>query len=223
MASTIKAAFNETPEALNRVHVVDTLGILPLAVINNAVRVSELLNVVISCELIGMNGVLGGTGNVIPDDRHYSPCLNVLSDRSVHLSGFPMDKSNNGCFALCATTTRARVLPADVSFIHFNMPVHLAMLLIHQLANHGEHSPSCLISNPNLTLKLFGTYPTASAGHQEHGMKPITKWRGGFVEYRSSRRRYRMTAKLTSVILCTSPMEVLGYLKALWAVSFKLR
>jgi hypothetical protein len=219
MASTIKATLNEAPEALNCVHMVDTNGIFPLAVIDHTVRISELLNVIVGCELIGMDCVFSGTGNVIPDDRHYSPCFNVLSDRSVNLSGFPMDKTYNGSFALCASPWRAGVLATDVCLVNFNVTVHRLGFFIHQLANHGEHAPSRLISDPDFALELFGTYPAAGAGHQEHSVKPITKGCWGFVEYRSGCGRYSVTAKLTGVIFCTSSMIVLCYLLAFWAVN----
>ena len=48
MASTIKPTLNEAPETLNCVHMVVTNGVLPFAVINNHVSVSELLNIVIA-------------------------------------------------------------------------------------------------------------------------------------------------------------------------------
>ena len=51
MASTIKTTFNETPKTLNGVHMVDTNGVFPFTMIDNAVSVSEFLNVVISSEL----------------------------------------------------------------------------------------------------------------------------------------------------------------------------
>jgi len=219
MTSTIKTTLNEAPEALNRVHMVVTNGVLPFAVINNPMSVSELLNIVIAGKFICMDSVFSGTGDVIPDDRHYSTCLNVLSDRSADLSLFPMNETYNGRFTLCASPWRAGVLSADVCLVNLYMTVHLTVFFIHQLANHGEHSPSRLVSNPYFTLKLFGTYPAASAGHQKHSMKPVTKWRGGFVEYRSGCRRYCMTAKLTGVIFCANPMKVFGYLQALRAVN----
>ncbi len=70
MINTIDTTFNETPETLNGVHMVGSLGVNTLAMLDNAVRVTEFMNVVIGCELIGMDGVFSGTGNIIPDERH---------------------------------------------------------------------------------------------------------------------------------------------------------
>jgi hypothetical protein len=218
MTCTIKATLNKAPEALNCVHMVDTNSVFPFAVIDNAVRISELLNVIVGCELIGMDGVFCGTGNVIPDDRHYSPRLNVCSDRSADLSFFPMNKAYNRSFALCASPRRAGVLTADVSLIHFNVSVHFAMFFIHQLTNHGEHTPCRLISDTNFTLKLFGTYPAACAGHQEHGVKPIPERRGGLVEYRSGQRAYLITAELAGINGLALYPVMRSYLLALYAV-----
>jgi len=90
MINTIDTTFNKAPEALNCVHMVDTLGVDTLAVIDNPVRIAELPNVIVGGELIGMNGVFSGAWYVIPDEGHYSACLNVCSDRSINLPLFSM-------------------------------------------------------------------------------------------------------------------------------------
>lgn len=125
MASTIKPALNQRPETLDRVHMVDTSGIFTLAMMYHAMRISELLNGVVTGKLIGMNGVLGGSGNVIPDYRHDGTSFNVFDNRGKNLPFIPVSQTDNRRLATTTTPcTLTRPLTADICLINFDVTVH---------------------------------------------------------------------------------------------------
>ena len=213
MIDTIDTTFHERPKTLNRVHVVDTNGVFPFSVIDNAMRVSEFFHVIVGCELIGMDGVFNRAGNVIPDDRHNRPRLNVCSDLGVYLPLISMRQPNNRRFTLCAPScTASRVFPADVRLINLDVTVHFTGFLIHQGTNLFEHAPCCFVGHSEFPLQLFSGYPTTGARHQEHGVKPRAKRCRRFVEYRSGCGEHVRSAKLAGIggTSC-NPVEFSGF------------
>ena len=109
--------------------------------------------------------------------------------------------------------------PFYVCLVYFNVSVHRLSFLIHEATYLLEHSPSCLVGNSKLTLKLFSRDTTSGARHQKYGMKPVAERSSRLVKYRASRRGYRVTTELTDVIFSSRPMVELRYLLALRAVN----
>jgi hypothetical protein len=218
MASTINTTFNETPKALNGVRVNDTTSVDFGIMLNPFMSISELTNKVVTSEFIGKDFGVDVRRGLLPQDRQESASLDVRYYLAHYLPVLTLYNAHDRGFLLKATTL-AIGLPAYVGFIHFKSAGHLAVFFIHELANHGEHPPGGLVSNPDFTLKLLGTYPAACAGHQEHGMKPISKRSAGLMEYRASERTYLITAELAGVNRLAFYPVMRSYFLALLAIN----
>jgi len=120
MIDAIDTTLDQRPKALDGVDVIDTINVDALAMLDNAVTVSELLNVIISGKFIGMDSIIRSPGDVIPDDRHYSTSLNICGDSGFDLPLIPMRKPYNGGLTFRATTCAAtRMFTANISVLRY--------------------------------------------------------------------------------------------------------
>ncbi len=218
MASTINTTLNQTPEALDGVRVNDASRIDFGIVFYRFMGISELLHQVVASEFIGIDFGIDVRRGLLPQDRQESPSLDVWYYLAHYLPVLTFYNAHDRRFLLKATTFTVG-LPSHVSFIYLKRAGHLVLFLIHQLAYHGEHSPGGLISNPDFTLKLLGTYPAACAGHQEHGVKPVTKRCRRFVEDSSGEGANLITAELAGVNGLALYPVMRGYFLALLTVN----
>ena len=222
MINATDATFDQRLEALNRIDVGIASGILTTAMPDNLMSISELLDVIVAGKFIRMDDILSVSGNIVPDDRHDCPTLNVLNDLSDNLRGFPVDQPHYRGFALSTSPWFAVMLTTNIRFVYLGIAVKRIAFLIHQRANLLEHSPRCFVSHSEFPFKLFSRDTATSGAYQEHGMKPRAQRRGRFVEDGFGCRAYRMTTILTDVILSSDSVIVGGHLLAFRA-SYTLR
>src|SRR3989304_525294 len=97
--------------------------------------------------------VLSVSGNIVPDDRHDCPALNICNDLSDHLRGFPIDQSHYRGFALSTSPWFAVMLATHIRFIYFGIAVERIAFLIHKRTNLLEHSPCGFVGHSEFPLQ----------------------------------------------------------------------
>lgn len=214
MMNTANTAFYERPEALDRVNVGVPFDVFAFPVLDNAVRVSELLNEVVAGEFVRMDSVVNVSRNVIPDYRQDGFSLNVQDHLCRDLRFVPIDQADNGRFPLGSPASCAGVFPTDVSLVNLGMPVHRLGLFVHKCSDLGEHSPSGLIGDTQFPFQLLRRDTRSSRRHEEHSVEPRTKRRSRFMEDGSGCGEHVITAKLAGISLSTRPAIVFGYFMA---------
>lgn len=217
MASTINTTLDQRPKALNGVRVNDTTSVDFGGVFNPLMGVSELLYQVVAAEFIGIDFGVDVRRGLLPQDRQEGTSLDVGYYLAHYLPVITLYNAHDRRFLLKAATFAGR-LPTYVGFIHFQRARNLVVLFIHELAYHGEHSPSRLVSNSNFTLKLFSRDTAASGGHQEHGVKPVAKRGRRLMEDSSGEGANLITTELAGINGLALYPVMRRYLLALHAV-----
>ncbi|MEX2160350.1 MAG: hypothetical protein WD751_00400 [Anaerolineales bacterium] len=91
--------------------------------------------------------------------------------------------------------------PAEITFVHFNVPVKWGRVLKENMANLFAHSPRGLVSNARLSFDLLSGNATARLRHLINHKKPKSKGCAGFMENGIGGRGKLVSAKFASVNL----------------------
>jgi len=111
----------------------------------------------------------------------------VLDDLGYYISAALLEPHDNLLTRSATTSLAAGLLTTDVSIIGFNNTTEFVLKgsVPHSFANLLRHTPSCLVSNTEGSLKLFSGYSFLVVAHQPDSDKPLLERCSGAVEDRS--------------------------------------
>ena len=197
--SALDAVLQVRPEAFKGVGMVNPVHPQTEVMIAGSMFVTFFSQVPINQILIGANH--GAFGDISLNNRDQGSSFDVGNDFGHNIPPtfhHAHDRSLIGQPAISGTDLD---LAADVSLVHLDMtrqagiPVHLAHVLSYFMA----HSPSGLVSDPKLSLKLFGRDTMPGGGKQVHGIEPLLEGSVRTIKRRSSHRMNVMTAPRTLI------------------------
>ena len=180
MINAVYATLGKTPEALDSIRVNQTTSIDLCGVLNPLVGVANLAHKVVTAKLICINGIAFITRHLLHNQGNQAPSLDIGHDFS-HDIAASLDYPHDRGFGLKASALLSAA-STEVRLVNLNIAVHRLLSLSHDSPDCVEHSPSRLVGNSQLPLKLLGRDTTASRSHQEHSIEPGTERRGTVVK-----------------------------------------
>ena len=214
MMNAVNAPLGIAPHPFHVVGVCPTRNVFLGAVLDGFMGVAKAGQASVAEQFIGVDS--GIRAGMSLNHRYQGTGLHIWHNLDDSRPSAFHHTGNDG-LACCPTSTLPRSLPADVRFVHLNLSEQDHIVLSHEGAYLFEHSPSCLVSDANLSLKLLGGYASSGRGHEEYGMEPRLERRGRLVKDGIGCRGDVSSAELTAIDLPPRDSEVLGNTLALGA------
>lgn len=169
MMHSIQPTFHKAPKAFDGIRVSRTVDIDLSGVMNPIVGVTLLFKTVVARQFIGEHRRFRKNASFNKRDESYS--LDIRDDLSANFA-FALDCSSDYRLASGSTSALPRASTSNISFVNFDLPIKRVDVLSHELPNLGEHSPSCLIGDSQLSFELLGRNPCSCISHQEDSVEP---------------------------------------------------
>lgn len=169
-----------------------------LRVMNPAMIVTKLIETPIRCMFIRVHD--GTRQHSFLHEWFECACKDVRDHSSDDIA-LPLYRASNNGFMFAGRTAflPSASIPANVSFVNFNLSAQWFAFFRKHLANLFEHAPRGFVANARFAFKLFRRDTATSRGHQIDRVKPRFQRRARLVIDRVRGRVNMMAAKLTRI------------------------
>ena len=206
MINAPNATLNQRPESLNAVGVDAPTSILFSVMADSKVSEAEPRHSVVGGELIGVEDCSSVN---LPGHIRDNGVPFYIGDNACYHFAFSLGDADDLALALCTTPTLAMPSPTDIGLVNFHFTNKGGEVLLKELSDLPEHSPSRLVGDTRFPLDLLGGYPASGGSHLVDCLKPNPERRSRLVEYCAGSRVDLMTAVVALIAGATNNPVVL--------------
>ncbi len=226
MINAADTPFHQGPKSLNRVGVDVAHDIHLRGMIDSVMRITMMLQFVVSRKIIGKDRALWQ--HVFFDHADQGLFVDVQSSlgNDAALASFPLYDSDNWGFLFIASSGPSSVAfppSAEIGFVHFYAVALQLQILREQSPDLPKHPPRRLVRDACFPLDLFRGDSAPCRSHQIHGIEPQPKRSAGLLEDRPGHWRDHASAIVASVGRATRNAVMLPLLTALLAMRHAAR
>ena len=201
-ADTVIGAMNRAlqlrPESLDGISMDNSANVHFGSMRNTSVIVSHSPKPPIGGHFIGINNSAGLYG--FGHHRQQRSGFDIWDDGSLN-AAFALSHTQNSGFAGGSTASLAGSFSAYIGLVNLYRAIKRVSTLLHEGTDLLLHTPSRLIGYSKVALNFLRGDAILGLAHKKNGVKPVREFGGRFVENRSGKGMYLVSAPGAGVAL----------------------